>query len=322
MKILVYFPMAEEHYQLIRDAAPEHAVVVATTEEDAKREIADADIVYGSCPREVFLHAQQLKWFQSQSAGLDIVLFPELIESDVILTNAAGLYASHAAEHAFALLLGLTRGIYRFAENRLERDWKGRARLTDGGARPRLMEIGGWTLGIIGAGGFGVEMATRGKGLKMRVTAVDAYRKEKPDCMDELWGMERLDDLLRCSDVVMVACPLTAETRHLLNAEKLALMKPTAYLINVARGGIIDEKALIEVLQQRRIAGAGLDVFEVEPLPADSPLWDLENVILTPHAAGSSQHRPRRTVEFFCDNLRRFFAGEPLRNVADKRKGF
>jgi phosphoglycerate dehydrogenase-like enzyme len=108
----------------------------------------------------------------------------------------------------------------------------------------------------------------------------------------------------------------------LLNAEKLALMKPTAYLINVARGGIIDEKALIEVLQQRRIAGAGLDVFEVEPLPADSPLWDLENVILTPHAAGSSQHRPRRTVEFFCDNLRRFFAGEPLRNVADKRKGF
>ncbi len=313
MKILIYFPMAEEYYQLIRDAAQGHEVVVARNAEEAVREVADADIVYGSCPRNVFVHAKQLKWFQSQSAGLDAVLFPELTESDVIVTNAARLYASHAAEHAFALLLGLTRGIHRFAENRLSRAWKGH--------RP-LIEIGGWTLGVIGAGGFGVEMAQRGKGLGLRVIAVDAYRKEKPDCMDELWGMERLDDLLRASDVVMVACPLTAETRHLLNAERLALMKPTATLINVARGGIIDEAALGEVLRERRIAGAGLDVFEVEPLPADSPLWDLDNVILTPHCAGASQHRPRRTVEFFCDNLRRYSAGEPLRNVVNKQKGF
>jgi len=312
MKILIYFPMAEEYYQLIRDAATGCRVVVAKDKEEAQREIVDADIVYGLCPRDVFLHAQQLKWFQSQSAGLDAVLFPELIESDVILTNAAGLYASHAAEHAFALLFGLTRGIHRFAENRLSRTWKGQ----------RLLEIAGWTLGIIGMGGFGVEMATRGKGLRLRVIAVDAYRQEKPDGVDELWGMERLNDLLSMSDVVMVACPLTAETRHLLNAERLSLMKPTAYLINVARGGIIDEKALIQVVRERRIAGAGLDVFEVEPLPADSPLWDLDNVILTPHAAGTSQHRPRRTVEFFCDNLRRYLAGEPLRNVVDKRKGF
>lgn len=312
MKILVYFPMAEEYCQLIREAAEGHRVVVATDKEEAKREIADADIIYGLCPRDVFLHAKRLKWFQSQSAGLDAVLFPELIESDVIVTNAAGLYASHAAEHAFALLFGLTRGIHRFAENRLSRTWKGQ----------RLVEIAGWTLGIIGMGGFGVEMAKRGRGLGLRVMAVDAYRKEKPDCVDELWGMERLNDLLSTADIVMVACPLTAETRHLLNAENLSRMKPTAYLINVARGGIIDEKALIQVLQERRIAGAGLDVFEVEPLPADSPLWGLDNVILTPHVAGSSQHRPRRTVEFFCDNLRRYFAGEPLRNVVNKQKGF
>ncbi|MCS6863017.1 MAG: D-2-hydroxyacid dehydrogenase [Abditibacteriales bacterium] len=312
MKILVYFPMAEEYYQLIRDAADGHRVVVAKNHEEAQREITDADVVYGLCPRDVFLHAKQLKWFQSQSAGLDAVLFPELIESEVIVTNAAGLYASHAAEHAFALLLGLTRGIHRFAENRLRRTWKGQ----------RLVEIAGWTLGIIGMGGFGVEMARRGQGWGLRVIAVDAYRTEKPECVEALWGMERLNDLLSASDVVMIACPLTAETRHLLNAKNLSLMKPSAYLINVARGGIIDEKALIQVLQQRRIAGAGLDVFEVEPLPADSPLWELDNVILTPHVAGSSQHRPRRTVEFFCDNLRRYFAGEPLRNVVDKRKGF
>jgi phosphoglycerate dehydrogenase-like enzyme len=243
---------------------------------------------------------------------LDHVLFPEIVESDVVVTNASGLYASQAADHAFALLLGLARGINRFSENRLTRTWK----------HQQLLEIPGWTLGIVGMGGFGQSMAKRGKGFDMRVIAVDAYRREKPDYVDELWGMERLDDLLRRADVVMVACPLTSETRHLLNAEKLTLMKPTAYLINVARGGIVDEAALVRVLRERRIAGAGMDVYEVEPLPQDSPLWDLDNVILTPHVAGSSQHRPRLTVEFFCDNLRRYFKGEPLRNVVDKRKGF
>jgi len=312
MKILVYFKMAEEYYQLIRDAAQGHQVVIAEEVEEAAREATDAEIVYGLCPPEVFARAKKLKWFQSQSAGLDHVLFPEIVESNVVVTNASGLYASQAADHAFALLLGLARGINRFSENRLTRTWK----------HQQLLETPGWTLGIVGMGGFGQNMAKRGKGFDMRVIAVDAYRREKPDYVDELWGMELLDDLLRVSDAVMVACPLTPETRHLLNAGKLALMKPTAYLINVARGGIVDEAALVRALRERRIAGAGMDVYEVEPLPQDNPLWDLDNVILTPHVAGSSQHRPRLTVEFFCDNLRRYFRGEPLRNVVDKRKGF
>ena len=314
MKILVYYysALSKEQEGLIRDAAGGHQVAFTYEEEDAIAEVPDAEVVFGFCPPKVFLQAKKLKWFQTQSAGMDSVLFPELIESDVVVTNAAGLYASHAAEHAFALLLGLTRGVHRFAENRLKRNWE----------TFKLIEIGGWRLGIIGMGGFGIEMAQRGKGLGLEVVAVDAYPREAPESVDELWGMDRLDHLLGSSDVVMVACPLTEETHHLLNAEKLALMKPTSYLINVARGGIIEEEALTKILGEGRIAGAGLDVFEKEPLPPDSPLWELENVILAPHIAGNSQHRPGRTVEFFCENLGRFLRGESLLKVVDKKKGF
>ena len=314
MKILVYFysVLSEQQEGLIRDAAGEHQVAFVYKEEDAIVEATDAEVIFGFCPPEVFTAAKRLKWFQTESAGLDGQLFPELIESDVVETNAAGLYASHAAEHAFALLLGLTRGVHRFAENRLKRNWQ----------IFKLIEIGGWRLGIIGMGGFGIEMAQRGKGLGLEVVAVDAYRDEAPESVDQLWGMDRLDDLLGSSDVVMIACPLTQETHHLINAEKLALLKPTSYLINVARGGVVDEEALVKILQEGRIAGAGLDVFEVEPLPPDSPLWDLENVILAPHIAGSSQHRPGRTIEFFCENLGRYLRGESLLKVVDKEKGF
>ncbi len=305
--------MGEVYCEQIRNAAQDHQVVVATTMDDAIREIPDTDVIFDLCPPKVFAHAKQLKWFQSSSAGQDNVLFPELIESDVIVTNAAGVYASHAAEHDFALLLGLTRGIHQFVENRRTRSWQN---------RPPIVEIGGWTLGIIGMGGFGMEMAKRGKGFGLRVIAVDAYRSDPPECVDALWNMDRFDDLLCESDIVMIACPLTSETHHLLDSRKLELMKPTAFLINVARGKIIDETALIETLKERKIAGAGLDVFEIEPLPSDNPLWELDNVILTPHVAGRSQHRPGRTVDLFCDNIRRYLSCQPLRNVVNKRKGF
>jgi phosphoglycerate dehydrogenase-like enzyme len=177
-------------------------------------------------------------------------------------------------------------------------------------------------LGIVGLGGFGVQMAQRGQGFAMHVIGLDPYRTELPPHVDELLPADGLPDLLRRSDVVMIACPLTPETHHLLDAQALEWMKPTAYLINVTRGGVVDEAALAAALREGRIAGAGLDVYEVEPLPEDSPLWELENVILTPHAAGGSQNRPRPTIELFCDNLRRYQEGRPLRNVVDKELGF
>ena len=317
MKILVDVSVHspdERTRQLICDACgDENNVIFPRSQEELIKTGGDAQVYFGYCREEAFPYLTRLEWIQSNSAGMDAQLYPALKNSDVILTNVAGVYASHAAEHAFALLLGLTREIKGAAINHTQHDWR----------RPKqLIEIGGLTLGIIGMGGFGIHMAKRGRGFDMRVIAVDPYRKDKPDLVDELMPIDCLPDLMRRSDVVMTACPLTEETYHLINAENLALMKPTAYLINVARGKIVDERALIEVLQAEKIAGAGLDVTEVEPLPKDSPLWDMDSVLLTPHTAGGSQHRSRRAAEFFCENLKRYINGEPLKNIVDKQIGF
>ena len=171
-------------------------------------------------------------------------------------------------------------------------------------------------------GGFGLEMAQRAKGFNMKVVAIDPYRTDKPENVDQLLSTDQLPSLMQQSDAVMLACPYTKETHHIVNSEMLALMKPTAYLINVTRGKNVDQQALIKVLQEQRIAGAGLDVFDTEPLPINNPLWDMKNVIITPHNAGLSQHRPRLTVELFCQNFKHFLAGEPLRNAVDLNRGF
>ncbi|MFP6723473.1 MAG: D-2-hydroxyacid dehydrogenase [Candidatus Poribacteria bacterium] len=314
MKIVVYGHLAEDLQQMIREAMDGNTAIFLESEEALRKEGADAEIFYGFCHERIFQFLPSLKWIQSSSAGMDGHLYPALRDSGVLLTNAAGLYGSHVADQGFALLLSLTRGIHHFVRNQDQKIW--------GGSKSSMIEIGGFTIGIVGMGGIGQYMANRAKGFDMYVISVDAYRKDKPDVVDELMPIEQLPDLMHRSDVVMIACPLTDETRSLINAENLSQMKPTAYLINVARGPIVDELALIDVLQRGKIAGAGLDVTEIEPLSQESPLWELDNVIITPHAAGGSQHRPRRTVEFFCQNLRRYFNKEPLQNLVDKRLGF
>ncbi|HIC19590.1 TPA: D-2-hydroxyacid dehydrogenase [Candidatus Poribacteria bacterium] len=314
MKIVVYGHLAEDLQQMIREAMDGNTAIFPESEEALRKEGADAEIFYGFCHERIFQFLPSLKWIQSSSAGMDGHLYPALRDSGVLLTNAAGLYGSHVADQGFALLLSLTRGIHHFVRNQDQKIW--------GGSKSSMIEIGGFTIGIVGMGGIGQYMANRAKGFDMYVISVDAYRKDKPDVVDELMPIEQLPDLMHRSDVVMIACPLTDETRSLINAENLSQMKPTAYLINVARGPIVDELALIDVLQRGKIAGAGLDVTEIEPLSQESPLWELDNVIITPHAAGGSQHRPRRTVKFFCQNLRRYFNKEPLQNLVDKRLGF
>ena len=303
---------ASDLLPMIRPAAGDNEVLQVHTLEELRAAGAEAEVLYGGLPEELWDAFPRLRWIQCQGAGMERQLFPALVESEVIVTNAAGIHAPYCAEHAFALLLGLARGIQLYTRDQLARRWQGRP----------LVEIGGWTLGLVGLGGFGREMARRGAGFNMHVLGLDPYCAEAPPHVDELLAPGGLPDLLRRSDVVMLACPLTPETRHLIDAEALAQMKPTAYLISVTRGGVVDEAALIDALRAGRIAGAGLDVFEVEPLPADSPLWEMENVILTPHSAGRSQNRPRPTVELFCDNLRRYREGRPLRNVVDKEAGF
>jgi phosphoglycerate dehydrogenase-like enzyme len=180
----------------------------------------------------------------------------------------------------------------------------------------------GSTMGIIGYGAIGRGVAQRARGFDMDVLAVDPHPEPEAPFVVETWGMERLSDLLEQSDVVVVAAPLTAESYHLIDADALARMKPDAYLIVVSRGGIVDEDALVDALHEGRLAGAGIDVTEVEPLPADSRLWDAPNVVITPHTAGDSSEKERRCVEILRENLLRFTQGEALLNLVDKRRGY
>ena len=303
--------LRERLENIIGDA---HTYVIPSSREELAEEGKDADIFFGFCSEDIFPLLPNLKWVQASSAGMDKHMYPAIRESDVILTNAAGLYGTHVADQAFALLLGLARGIHHSVRNQDKHQW--------GGARSPMIEIDGFKIGIVGLGGIGMQMAKRAKGFDMYIIAVDAYRTDKPDSVDELMPMDKLSDLMSRVDVVMIACPLTEETRGLINAENLSVMQPTAYFINVARGPIVKEADLIEILQAGKIAGAGLDVTEVEPLDKDSPLWDMENVIITPHSAGGSQHRMRRITEFFLDNLERYLKGEALKNVVNKQLGF
>ena len=319
MKILIYLSMVDNFRHLIRDAAGDNTVVFANSSEDFLLEGTDAEVFCGNCSETEFQHLPNVKWMQFATAGMDAFLYPALRNSDVIVTNGAGLYGPEGAEHAFALLLSLTRGIHHCARNQTHPPADSPAIQC---GRSWGIEINGWTLGVIGVGGFGINMARIGKGFNMHVIAVDAYRTDKPDTVDELAPMDGLSDLMRRADVVMTACPLTEGTYHLINAENLALMKPTAYLINVTRGGVIDESALIEVLKAGKIAGAGLDVVEVEPLADDSPLRDMDHVAITPHWAGTSQQSPQRFVTFFCENLKRYINGKPLKNIVDRQLGF
>lgn len=318
MDILIHYPFTDEQVQGFRQLAAklgEHTVRHATTDEDAVAQAAGIEVIMGHFRPAVCAAAPNLRWIQSFSAGMDKFLFPEIVERDEVrISNVAGLYASQGGEHAWALLLALTRQIPLAVHNKERKLWQ---------SEP-VIELAGGTLGLVGLGGFGIEMAKRAQGYSMTVLAVDPVRTDKPAYVAELKPTTRatLFDLLRRSDVVMMACPRTPETYHLISTEELAAMKPTAYLINVTRGGIIDEPALVDALHRGQIAGAGLDVTELEPLPADSPLWTAPNLILTPHRAGASQHRPRMIVEFFQQNLARYLKGEQPLNLIDKRRGY
>jgi len=318
VKILVHFNFTDDQIAQMRDLAitcGDHELVHATSVEEAVRLAPGSEVILGIFPEEVCAATAELRWVQSHSAGMNTFLFPALIERDITVTNMAGIYAPQGGEHAWALLLALSRGLHRALRNQAEHNW--------GNAGP-MIELTGGTMGLIGLGGFGVETAVRAQGYDMKILALEPRRSDKPDYIDELKtsSRENLHDMLRRCDVVVIACPLIPETYHLIGAEELALMKNTAYLINVTRGGIIDEPALIAALNDGQIAGAGLDVCESEPLDADDPLWDAPNLIITPHNAGASQHRPRKTFEFFSANLERYLKGEDLVNVVDKESGF
>jgi phosphoglycerate dehydrogenase-like enzyme len=316
LSTMVIPEVSERHLQAVEAAGREAGldVVVAGTREAQIAAIGNAEIAFGGITEEVFRHAGRLRWIQSVGAGVDRYLTPAFVESDVVLTSEKGEVGTHLAEHAFAHLLALTRGINTALR---ERRWDVRIPI-----RLAAWELTGRTMGVIGMGGTGVEVARRAHAFGMRVIATDPEPVEQPSFVESLWKPERFHDLLHESDAVVVTCPLTAATRGMFDEAAFAAMQPHAILVNVSRGEIAEMDALIAALREGRIAGAGLDVTPREPLPEDNPLWTMENVIITFHTAGASPYRGDRIVGRFRRNLAHFLAGEPLEGVIDKRKGY
>lgn len=316
MKLVIATEEGDGYFGLL-DGISNLDVVRVSTPEELIAEIADADILYGRPDAKVLAAAKQLKLVQSQSAGVDFLMnFPELVESDVVLSNTRGAHAPSIAEHAFALLLSLTRKIPASLDYQHKHQW----RWENSYREPR--EIMGSTVGILGYGQIGRAIAQRASGFEVQMLAVDAQAGGGDRFVDTVWPIDRLHDMLQRTDILMVAAPLTRESHHMLGAKEFAAMPKGSIVIAVSRGGIIDEPALIDSLRSGHLWGAGIDVNEVEPVPVDSDFWDMPNVVMSHHLAGSSWQKERRCVEILAENIRRLQEGAEMINVVDKRAGY
>ncbi len=315
MRIVLCYPVQPRHVAQIKAAAP-HAEIVDAGQERIAEELLAADVFCGHAkvpvPWSEVVQRGRLRWIQSSAAGLDHCLTSPVIDSAIVVTGASGLFANQVAEHTVALLTGVLRNLPTFFRAALERDF----------TRQPTRDLHGATIGIIGFGGNGRRIAEVLSVYNTRILATDMFPQNKPNCVTELLPADRLDDLLPMVDVVILCVPLTNATRGMMNRSTLRKMKPGSVLINVARGPVVVEADLIEALKLGHLSAAGLDVTEVEPLPKESELWDLPNVIITPHVGAQSASRIDDTTDFFCENLRRYNSDKPLLNLVDKQLGF
>jgi D-2-hydroxyacid dehydrogenase (NADP+) len=300
---------------------PQIEVAHRSSYEDAGKHLRDCEILFAFALRpEQFKLAHNLHWIHAPTAAVHQLLFPDLVSSDVILTNAREVHGPVVAEHVIGLMFALAKKIPQAVRLQQKHSW-GKSAIWNDGPRPR--EVAGATLGLIGLGGIGRTVAGMASALGMRVIAVREHpEKEPPQGVDAVYASAQINDLLSQSDYVVVATPLTEATRGLINADRLAAMRRDAYLINVGRGPHVDEAALFDALRNGRIAGAALDVFDQEPLPAESPLWDLENLLITPHTGSLTEKLWQRHYEVFSKNLQRYLAHEPVLFAVDKQKGY
>jgi phosphoglycerate dehydrogenase-like enzyme len=319
----------------LRREFPQLEVVRMTTYDGIEKQLADSDVAFTFSLRpEQFREAKRLRWIYSPAAAVHQFLFPELVNSDVILTNAREVHGPIVAEHVLALIFAVAKRIPQSVRFQQKHIW-GQEILWEDHAAPA--EIAGATLGLVGLGSIGRNLAKRASALGMKVIAVrhshfsqnqgevghpTASESDKAEFVDEVLPSSRLDDMLAHADYVVLAAPVTGSTQGMIGREQLSKMKPDAYLVNVGRGPLIDETALIEALREKKIAGAALDVFDREPLPPDSPFWDLENVLITPHIAGMTTKLWERHYTLFSENLRRFLTGQPLLATVDKKRGY
>ena len=303
-----------------RKAAGNQAdIVVAKTQDDLTRQIADADAVIGGVNKEQFAKAKKLKWLQTTSAGVEAYSFwPEFRDSAVALTNCKVVQGPTIGDHAFALLLALTRGLHEYIPNRTgERAWKRRA-----GAPKGMTELAGMTAVIVGVGGIGTQIAQRAHGFGMKVIGVDPKDLPVSVFVPTLVPPDRLDEVLPKADVVFVSAPLTPKSEKMIGAKQFDLMKRGAYFVAVSRGRLYDKAALVRALDSQKLAGAGLDVTDPEPLPKDDALWQFDNVVITPHVASASHGSNMRRLGVIAGNIGRFARGEALTHVVDKSKGY
>lgn len=317
--ILLGFPAAEippAALAEIRMLFPAHEVLVTTDRAVMEARLGEIEIAAGNFPRDLLLRAPALRWFQQWGAGADWLLrTPQAAEQSWTLVNASGVHAVPISEHILALLLAFARQMHRAVRWQAASRWQ----------RPdrnELFELEGKTLLLVGVGAIGERTARVATALGMRVWGVRRDPSQPAECVEAMFPPGRLLELLPQADFVVLTVPLTAETRGLIGAAELRAMKPSAYLVNIGRGGTVDTAALVRALQEGWIAGAGLDVVDPEPLPPESPLWQMENVILTCHYSGLTPHYFERAMEIFLDNLRRDRAGLALRNVVDKKAGY
>jgi phosphoglycerate dehydrogenase-like enzyme len=316
MKLVVANGWDPEGLEDVKKDFPQIEWVDGKTPEAMMEHVQDAEIVYGHVKSEHMNIAKNLKWVHSHSAGVDWVLnVPELVESDVIVTNTTGGHADTISEHTIGMLISLTRGFPQLARAQQEKRW----------AQPlefKPIGLSGRTMGVIGLGNIGKAIARVANAMRMNVIAIDARSLECPDYVQDCWGLDSLPRLLKESDVVVVTVPFTPETKDMIGADEIAQMKDDSYLVGISRGGIINEQALADALKSGKLAGAAVDVTATEPLPSEDPIWDAPNLIITPHCCGTSEQTYRDVTEFLRTNLKRYFDGEPLVNVIDKRSGF
>ncbi len=307
-------PNAAQWPARIREVVPGARVVACRDLDEAEAAIVDADAAFGTLPREVLARAERLRWLQAPMAGPPAGwYYPELVEHPVVVTNMREIFNDHLGAHILAFVLAFARGLHVYLPQQLRREWRP-------GAPP--VHLPESTAVLVGVGGIGSEAARLLAAFGVRVVGVDPRRAEPCEGLAALHPPEALDALLPDADFVILTAPETPETQGLFRRERLRRMKPSAYLINISRGALVVLDDLVAALEAGELAGAALDVFETEPLPAGHPLWTMPGVLLTPHVGGEGPYLDDRRAAVLLENCRRFAAGEPLKNVVDKRSWF
>ena len=318
MKVVLDSEADREFVAELRNSFPSVNFCQAPTEADQIREIPDAEVLFGAITPAVFEAARKLRWCHFVGAGFDPLVRgnPAFVASDVVLTNAPGTHAIAMADHVMGMILMFAHRLVDMLDDQRAHRWD-----VDK-YRGQMRELEGTTMGLLAVGSIGRAVAVRAQAFGIRVYGVDLKPMKPPEGVAKVWTLEGLERLLRISDWFVVTAPLTDGTEGLLNRDRIGQLKQGSHLIVISRGGIVDEAAVVEGLRSGSIAGAGFDAVETEPLPDGSPLWDMPNVLISPHVSGDSPQTWERRYRIFKDNLARYLKGDPLLHICDKRAGF